>query len=420
MTSSSVILAGAIIIGNGISFAAIPILSRLYSPESFGIFGFVISWGTIASVVFTLRLESVIPITSSTIQAASLSQHAINRTFLITAVLIFIVLLLWLYGTDFTHEIGVLEVLLGIGTAFSGSYFAVCRSMHQRFDEYRTIASSSIVRSFTFAGLAIVFGFRDFGLLLGSTPLLFASMVAFLIPAILLHCKLEPEMRQAMMPGPARRLKQTDFSDKALNRMITSFVLSQISFQFPLWIAMAFFGSSAAGWMVMGYRLAMFPSDIICGSISLVIARRIADSMFHNRHNIDADKRILALFLLGNFVLFALLGAAVLTLTSYFLGSEWHSAAPVMALLASVGLSFTVQPTAIQIFGLLKRDLEALAVNVVHCVLLSAGAITLWLASGDLYTGVMALALVELIFSIMLSAYMLWAIRKNNNGFAAL
>jgi O-antigen/teichoic acid export membrane protein len=413
MASSSIILASAIIIGNGISFVALPWLSRLYTPEAFGVFGFVVSWGTIASVIFTLRLESVVPITSSTAQAESLARRAMNRTWIMTIGLSLVVLFLWLYGTGFVRGMGAIEILLGVGTAFSGSYFAIGRSMHQRLDDYKIIASSSIIRSFAFVGLSVVLALGSFAGTPSGASLLFASMVAFLIPGVLLHMTLSGDMRRAMIPGSALTLPQADYSGKALGRVTSSFVLSQISFQFPLWVAMGFFGSAAAGWMVMGYRLVMFPSDIICGSVSLVIARRIADSMFHNPQNLGADKRLLAFFLLGNFVLFALLGLCVLFLAGHFLGPEWQSAAPVMALLATIGLSFTVQPTVIQILGLLNRDREALAVNVTHFMLLAVGAVAFWWASGSLFTGVVALAIVELAFSISLSVYVMWAIRNN-------
>lgn len=418
MASSSMLLAGAIIIGNGISFVSLPLLSRLYSPEAFGVFGFVISWGTIASVIFTLRLESVIPITSATVQAESLARRAVNRTWMITFGLSLAALLSWLYGADVGRGIGVIELLLGIGIAFSGSYFAIGRAMHQRLDDYKIIASSSIVRSFAFVGLAIALGIGTYSDQSSGAPLLFASMVAFLIPGILLHITLSEGLRRAMMPGPALILEQADYSGRALRRVTASFVISQISFQFPIWIAMAFFGSAAAGWMAMGYRLVMFPSDIICGSISLVIARRIADSMFHNPENLGSDRKLLALFLIGNFLLFGLLALCVYAFSGIVLGTEWQLAAPVMALLASVGLSFTVQPTVIQILGLLNRDREALAVNVIHWVLLVIGACALWLTAGNIYSGVAALAVVELLFSICLSAYVMWAIRNNSTNLA--
>jgi O-antigen/teichoic acid export membrane protein len=172
-------------------------------------------------------------------------------------------------------------------------------------------------------------------------------------------------------------------------------------------MAMLLFDSTAAGWVTMSYRLAMFPSDILCGSVSLVLARRIADSVFHHPERLMADRRLLSLFLAGNFVLFGLLGLAIWLGTDLLLGAEWAGAAVVMSLMASIGLSFTIQPTVTQVLGLLGSAAESMWITVVHVLLLTVGAALTWWQGFDLQTAIAGLAALEILLSASLTWYVL-------------
>lgn len=403
----STILAAAIIFGNALSFLALPFLARLYSPQAFGIFGFVISWITILGVLMTLRFEAIIPITNSTSAAAALARRATNRTAIFTILLLLMLAAAAITGaTD--GNIGPVELLAGIGGAFAASYFTIGRSLHQRLDRYNVIASSTIVRSVVFAGGALLLALLPHGLgLSGGGALLLASMLSFLIPAAIYHLTVDGILQAALFPGRALTDDGSNFSDSALSKVSLTFVLSQISFQFPLWIAMLLFGSTVTGWVTMSYRLAMFPSDILCGSVALVLARRIADSIVHHPERVAADRKLLALFLIANFFLFGILGLLIWIAAGPLLGAEWADAAAIMGMLASLGLSFTIQPSVIQVFSLLKREREILVITIVHVALMLLGAAAIWIFDADILSAAIGLTVLEVLLSVALTYFAL-------------
>ena len=420
MATGSAVLALAIIAGNAISFAALPLLARLYSPQDFGTFGFIISWTTILGVLFTLRYEAVIPITNSVDAACNLVRRSINRMLLYSAPLVGLLLIVDRLGCA-PSKFLLVELLFGIWAAFAASYFAIGRAVHQRMDSYSIIATSTILRSGVFVGLAVLLAFMTIAIeLSGSVALLLASVMSLLVPGLIYHATANPTFRRALLPGHKLVAADSNFSDAALRKVSTAFVLSQISFQLPLWIVMLLYGSAATGWVTMSYRLAMFPSDIICGSIALILARRIADSIFSHPERLRADRTLLALFLTGNFLLFGLLGGLIWLAAGPLLGPQWREAAPVMAMLASIGLSFTIQPIVIQILGLLKLEAQVLTITLTHIVLMLGGAALVAALAIDLTSAVFGLMLLEVLFSAVLTCYAMHVTRLHQSAVSVL
>lgn len=408
----SAILAASIISGNAINFLALPFLARIYSPENFGNFGFVISLTTIASVLVTLRLEAMIPLSSDVDRGNWLSRRVVNRAYAITLALILLLGITAASGLTNGIVVTPLELLAGIIGTFTSSLFAVGRAVHQRLDRYSIIASSAISRAATFVGTALLLSLLVDDLdRWGGACLLAASAASFLVPVIVFRAKLDCDHRWALDPGSMRGQGQADHGKRELGRISSTFILSQMSFQLPLWAAMAIYGPVAAGWVTMGYRLVMFPSDIICGSLALVLARRLATAVHQRPEQLMREVGLLKLFLLLNIALFVVLGIAVFLFAPFAFGSEWSAAALTMALLASIGLSFTIQPSVIQILGLIRRDSAVFSIIVAHVALLAAGAVIAWWVGISLQRAVLYLAVTETLLSIGLSVYVLVAVR---------
>ena len=57
-------LAASTIVGQAVTLASAPLLSRLYTPSEFGLFGLFLAYGMFASVITTLFYEGAIPVAS--------------------------------------------------------------------------------------------------------------------------------------------------------------------------------------------------------------------------------------------------------------------------------------------------------------------------------------------------------------------
>ena len=93
------ILAGGTALGQLVSIAASPLLTRLYTPESFGILAVYASTLAIMSISASLRYELAIPITNKDEDIAGIITLSSSILMIVT---LFISVILWFWGNQLT------------------------------------------------------------------------------------------------------------------------------------------------------------------------------------------------------------------------------------------------------------------------------------------------------------------------------
>lgn len=155
-----------------ISILSSPILTRLYTPEDFGVLNVFVSLLAILTVGSALRFEMAIPLPKENETASCLVILAITSVFF-TSFLIFTIFNIFSFKNILWIDMSILReyfILLPIGLFFSGLYI-VFNFWAIRIQQYKAIAKTKLYQAGSGVGLQIllgIIGIKPLGLLIGS------------------------------------------------------------------------------------------------------------------------------------------------------------------------------------------------------------------------------------------------------------
>ncbi len=165
------VLVGGTAFAQALMILLLPILTRLYTPEDFGVLAVYVSLLGIISVAACLRFEIAIPIPDNDADAANLLALALCSSATVTAA---VVLIVWLFRVQVAGLVNqpVLSSylwLLPLGVWLTSSYAAL-QYWATRKKQFRTIAKTLMSQAIGGSGAQVALGLAGitpFGLLFG-------------------------------------------------------------------------------------------------------------------------------------------------------------------------------------------------------------------------------------------------------------
>ncbi len=307
--------AGAQLIG----IAAAPILTRLYSPEDFGVLAVFAGLLAIVLVVSSLRYELAIPLPESEQTAANILVLCLA---LVICTTVAITLLVLFFGGLFAHLAGVPALsqylwLLPLGVLFGGAY-TVFTYWSLRTKRFRAIAATKVRQAVAMLGIQIgAYKMGTFPLLLGQVVGHGAGATSLALPAFRVR-----EIRRvtaAGVMGAARRYKRFPAFT------IWSGFLNSGGTQLPVILIAAWFSSAPAGLYALAHRVLNLPSALVGTAIQNVFFSGAAEA--HRKDQLQARVRKLLKLLVHTaappILILAVAGKEIFTL---FFGAEWAEA----------------------------------------------------------------------------------------------
>jgi O-antigen/teichoic acid export membrane protein len=152
-------LSSATVLAQILSLSIIPILTRLYSPEQFGLMSLFISIGSVFVVLFTLRLEQAILVPKRNENAIAIACLALFLSLFFT--LLFTVLCYFYLLAGGGGELGKLIYLVPL-SAFLFSIYKVANNYNNRLGAYKKFAANTLIFSVSQLLLKLAFGFLGF------------------------------------------------------------------------------------------------------------------------------------------------------------------------------------------------------------------------------------------------------------------
>lgn len=305
-----------------VPFIVSPILSRLYSPDDFGILAIFTSVFSLFSIIVTLQYESAIVLPSDDYKAASL----VKLCFLITITMtLFSILIVTFFNDKIVNIINDNRIsiwllfvpipvfLMGLYNTF---YFWAIRNK-----KYRILAIRSISQSFFTAGSKVILGISGLikeGLILGTILGLFIPTSFLTLFSIAENKKLFKKINFSDLIVVAREYQNFPkftawhgFFD-LFNATATSFIISNFS------------GSEILGLYSFTLSILHKPIQIIGSSISQVYFQK-ASEIYNNKGNIwtITKKLILRLFIIA-LLIFSPLMLFGPQIFSFFFGKQWY------------------------------------------------------------------------------------------------
>jgi O-antigen/teichoic acid export membrane protein len=345
-------LAGGTAVGQAIALVASPILTRLYTPEDFGMFGLLTVFLGFSGVLISLRLEAAIPAPTSDSEAALLTFLSILLVVplsIVAGILLFVLIRWEILGFGALPLAVVPLALLGI-LAFG--VFSALRYWFIRVGEFRSLSHTtiwqSVARTIAMIGLGFL-SMKWLGLVIGDLAGRGAGLT-----------RMSAQIWPAISKN-TRGLRWSAYRDVFLRYkhfpryVLPSSLIDTIAVSLPLPILIYAYGAEVAGYFALSQRIISVPAGTIGQSVADVFHSRMGEcsrggSASPLQHFIRVSKYLLFIGL-GPSLLIMSLGPFLFSL---FFGSSWLGAGKIAAVMAPWALAqFVVSPVsrAVFVFG---------------------------------------------------------------------
>jgi O-antigen/teichoic acid export membrane protein len=400
-----------LVLGTGIaqviSFAASPVLTRLYSPDDFGQFTFFTSIFAAFALIATLRYELAIISTKEDRDSGNVVLLSGLICSGISVLLLILVLVhrIFLSGViPVTHLMGqwflllpVIVLILGFGNIMQGKFF--------RRKEYKLISIDRVLNSGVNNITAILLGFISFGawgLLIGNMAGALVFLVFFLVISIVKKQWNRSDLTWKSVKEVARKHKDLPASNtpQAVSDMLQNYGI--------IFLTKIFFTSSVVGLYALSMRILQAPLWLLGNAIMQVFFKDASEEC-HKSGNVHGMVRktikISALAVLPVMILLVVGGP---WLFAFLFGQSWREAGVFSRILAPWMffdfIRFTISQTPLLLGKARSMFFVSLAGNVCMIVSLVFGGVIM----KDARTGYI---LLSCLMSLYAMGVILWIYR---------
>jgi O-antigen/teichoic acid export membrane protein len=355
------LLVGGTAVAQGVTVAALPLLTRLYSPRDLALLAVYVALVTIASIAVALRFEIALPLPEKDAEAANLLAAALSAVVVVSGVITLVLLsandaLVRLLKTP---ELRPYLWLVPVGVFFTGcssvfQYWATRKRKFARVARARMIQSSGGVTTQLLLGFG---GFGGFGLIVGQVVNAFLGSTGLAVKAAV-------EDRESLRAITLSGVRSVVKKYHRFPKFSTLDSLSNVaSLQLPVLFIAARASGGEAGFLLLAMRVMQAPMTVIGAAVSQVYLSRAAEE--DRQGNLPAFTGRVLNGLLRSGVGPLLLGGVVAPWAFVWLfGIEWKRAGElVMWMTPWFVLQFLVSPVSM-VLHVRNRQRDALTLNV--------------------------------------------------------
>ena len=301
---------------------ALPILTRLFSPDDFALLAIFVSLLGLISVVACLRLDIAIPIPKEDGEALDLLVLALVSSLLFGGI---IGLLCFFFAGDVAHVFGRDEIekyiwLLPLGVLGAGGY-AAAQFWATRKKNFKDIAKTHVKRSLAGTGVQLAGGL----LAAGPIGLVLGYIVTQIGGAVSLGVKAFSDIR-CLGYRPSSRIFLTLKSYKRFPLYSTwESLFNSAAIQLPVILIAAFIAGPEVGYLMLAMRVMAAPMSLLGGSVAQVYLSQAPEKYRDGELGAFTASLIVRLLIVGGPVIF-IGGLGSPWLFPWVFGAEWERA----------------------------------------------------------------------------------------------
>lgn len=345
-----------------IVFSTLPIITRIYNPEDFGLFGTILATSTILSVLSTLRLEYGImakPIDD-------LQRIFSGSTIILICISLCILLLLYIVDNlDLNYDILIVtEYSMGIFfMVISFSFYVIISAVASKLQKYKNLAFSKIVQAALIVSLQVSLAFF-FGADIGN--LIMAYIVSFIFASIFIIYR-----------SKLYHLLYFDYRDVIytikLCREIVFYqtpaaIINAISQNAFTIIMLVLYGPIASGLYALANRILLAPCALIGKStrdVFIIEASKLATNRPELKKIYLSTVFSLAKIAIPIFLVIAIFSP---TLFGVIFGPEWHDSGVLMSILCIWGAALFCNSPATATINIINIQKFSLIYEIIYVV----------------------------------------------------
>lgn len=335
MTQTVAILRGSILAQVAL-LAALPLLSRLYSPEAFGALAFYQNVVGVTAILATLRLELRIPRARSLHQAREIALTCIFTSMTIAAILIPTCFLFAQLSQSDPH-IARYWYVVPAGTAALGTFTAV--NMWLAYcQRYKLLGRIRIAQAAQSLLIQLCYPL----LFVGSLGLLIGGVIGQGLGVIGIAWRLHRRANLFCLDRPRKMLRA---SAGFIVRALPVGLIGRSAVHIPMPLFVAFYGAEHTGLVFLAYRIVSSPSALLGRATALPVQQ------FVGKNDSAASRKVLIAIVVAYFCLGAV-GSVAVFLGGEFafpliFGREWAVAGEFAAVLSPlIAFQFAAGPFA--------------------------------------------------------------------------
>ena len=379
------------------SIIVMPLVTRLYGAEAFGLMALFFSISDPITVFATMGYSTAIMLTKNDEDASNVL--AVSLFFTVVVSLISIIAVFPLQGAicDLmkAQKLEPYVWLIPVAVFFSGLYMSL-RFWNMRKCRFGYVAAGAISRFLANNGLILVSGYSGHA---GWLSLVLGTILGGLVNCYVLSRKMLWETRQFFISNVRwhRMVECIKRYRKFPGIFLWTDFLGRFSGQVPIYLLAAFFSQPIVGYYSLGLRLLRMPMSLIGNSVGEVYFQRAATQ--------KAFDVVLLAKLFKNLVLFGLIPMSLLALLgrdvfAFVLGENWAEAGVYAQILSfQIFIQFVTGPAGYLMLIFEKQEASLflkVAETLVSVVSISLGGlyksvylsfILLSFLSGLLYAG---------------------------------
>ncbi|MBI6898034.1 oligosaccharide flippase family protein [Pseudomonas putida] len=319
-------------LAQALPIALSPILTRLYTPQEFGVFALYGSICAILAVLVTGKYELAIVVPRRDGEAINLAAVTMLSS-LVVSVILLCVLLAWsepIVGLLGHPEVRTWLYLVPLATLILGCYYALNFWANRR-SRYRSMAISRVVQSGASSAMQLAAGVSRLGLL----GLIMGQLLGQLLSTLFLAKSLPPIEREMFRRVSLKRMKCVARRHIGYPKyMVPGQAMSVGATEMPLLLLTVFFGAGVAGFYSLAQRVMAAPLSLVANAIGDVYRQKAADQYASQGECLD-----IFLGSLKRLVLFAFLPMLPVLmlgpwLFAFVFGEAWRSAGEIASLLS--------------------------------------------------------------------------------------
>jgi len=306
-----------------IGYALYPVISRLFSPSDFGVFGSFDAVLTIITAGVTLEYYQAIMLPKEREDAFHLFVISCLSTFAIGFVCLVACLIAPGTMNSLIKTSGIWAlVLLVLSTVVAGLNYA-CQAWCVRVKAFKHAAGSQVIRSLSSNGMQLGFGC----LKVGAPGLIISSVSANVLASLNLIRVLLPDLKAL---GPSirwNRIKELAYEYRDFPAWSASMsYINALSVGLPVLLLTRFYGIAVTGAYAFAMRVIQAPTSILAGAMRQVLFQKACETQHRGGRLLPLyAKATTGLFAISvlPFMVLALWAPQIFTL---IFGPKWHTA----------------------------------------------------------------------------------------------
>ncbi|UPT77635.1 oligosaccharide flippase family protein [Sulfurovum sp. XGS-02] len=357
-----VILMTGTTIAQAIPIAISPILTRIYTPEDFGVFALFVAVASIFGSVANGRYELAIMLPRKDEDAINIFALGFIITSFISLFLLFLVILFNDYFTALFNndEIGLWLYFVPISVLLTG-LFNILNYFNNRIKNYKDIANATILKSIVLAITQLSIGFIKQGVSGLVSGQLFSQLVANtkLLTNIIKDKVLVSKISKVKILALAKRYKNfPKYSMWAalantLSQHLTNILIS------------TFYSISTLGFYSLVQRVLGMPAALIGGSIGQVFFQQATKEKQQTGRAIKTFNKTVKKLIMIGLPSFGILFFIVEDLFAFVFGEEWRIAGEYAQIVIPLFFIRFVVSTVSQLNSIFEKNLNGLYIQVI-------------------------------------------------------